>query len=203
MLVKFFVAAMCIFSIGCQAVSELSPYQLVEMVAKKTLQRIETDSQQIEVNPAHLKLVVREELMPFVDHRLASKIVLDKVRPQEELRELFYQAFERYLVATYATVFSKYDGQKLQLGIPKNAEGKKVVAVKGKLSSLNERDIAIEFKLKFNNITAQWVVYDMVVEGISMLNSKKAELLPILRQPDGVRTAINILNKKSGSTEQI
>jgi len=203
MLVKFICTAMCIISLGCQATTELNPYQLVDMVAKKTLQRIETDRQQITANPAHLQKVVREELMPYVDHQLASKIVLDKVRPAAELREQFYKAFERYLVATYATIFSKYDGQELSLGSPKSIDGKKVVTVKGKISGLGARDIGIDFKLKLNKQTGQWAVYDMVVEGISMLNSKKAELLPILRQPEGVRTAINILNKKAGSTERI
>ncbi|MFT5164445.1 MAG: phospholipid transport system substrate-binding protein, partial [Alteromonadaceae bacterium] len=42
-----------------------------------------------------------------------------------------------------------------------------------------------------------WAVYDMVVEGVSLLNSKKAELRSILRQDNGIDTATRLLNEKS------
>lgn len=46
----------------------------------QTLQRIKTDKQKIETNSSYLQTIVREELMPFVDHRLASKIVLENAK---------------------------------------------------------------------------------------------------------------------------
>lgn len=200
MLARFLCLLMCFLSISCQAVAELNPYQLVETVARKTLHRIETNTVQLKADPQYLNVIVKEELMPYVNYRLASKIVLDKVQPEAEEREQFYQAFERHLITTYAAIFSKYDGQKLSLKEPKEFKDKKVVTVNGLLTGKDGKEIDIDFKLRFNKQQQQWAVFDIVVEGISMLNSKKAELMPMLRQPDGVKMAINMLNKKAGST---
>jgi phospholipid transport system substrate-binding protein len=58
----------------------------------------------------------------------------------------------------------------------KPVNGKKIVAVKTQIINVNNPTINVVFKMRLNKKTGQWKAFDMVVEGISLLSSKEAEL---------------------------
>ncbi len=200
MLVKLSAFILCLLTFTAQAAAPSNPYQLVKYVADKTLTRIDADAAKIKAHPDHLKQLVAEEMMPYIDHKLAAKFILDKTEADDASKDMFNAAFERYLITTYATLFSQYEGQKLTVEHQQSVEGKKVVGVATKLQRPNQPPATIEFKLRYNKQQSQWAVFDMVVEGVSLLNSKKAELKPLLRQPDGLANVIKQLNEKANST---
>ena len=173
------------------------PYKLIQRVAETTFKRIATDKDIISNNPNHLKTVVDEELMPYINYKFAGRVVLGKIKASKEEKKAFYQAFKGYLITTYATVFTKYTDQKVVFEAPRSIEGKKVVTVKTRITDSARPDIHIDFKVRLNKKTGTWKAYDMVAEGISLLNSKKAELKGMLRQKDGVAKVTAILNEKA------
>lgn len=184
-------------SFASQAQSQENPYKLIQRVAEITFKRIATDNGIITANPNHLKTVVDEELMPYIDYKLAAKMVLGKTDASKEQKDAFYDAFRGYLITTYATVFTKYTNQKVVFEAEKNIQGKKVVTVKTRIIDENRPDIHIDFKVRLNKKTGEWKAFDMVAEGISLLNSKKAELKGLLRQKDGVANVTRLLNEKA------
>lgn len=173
------------------------PYKLIQRVAESTFKRISTDKAVIKQDPNHLKIVVSEELMPYINYKFAARVVLGKVKASKAEKRAFYEAFQGYLVTTYATVFTKYTDQKVVFEAPRSIEGKKVVTVKTRITDSARPDIHIDFKVRLNKKTGKWKAYDMVAEGISLLNSKKAELKAMLRQKDGVAKVTAILNEKA------
>lgn len=187
--------------LGCfsvqAATAQEDPYKLIQRVADATFKRIITDQQMIQDDPNHLKTVVREELMPYINYKLSAKMVLGKTKGSKEEKKAFYEAFNKYLITTYATVFTKYNDQKVVFEAPRNIEGKKVVTVKTRIIDGSRPDIHIDFKVRLNKKTGQWRAYDMVAEGISLLNTKKAELKGLLRQKGGVANVTRLLNEKA------
>lgn len=173
------------------------PYKLIQRVAESTFKRIADDKAVIEKDPNHLKTVVSEELMPYINYKFAARVVLGKVKASKAEKKAFYEAFQGYLVTTYATVFTKYTDQKVVFEAPRSIEGKKVVTVKTRITDSARPDIHIDFKVRLNKKTGKWKAYDMVAEGISLLNSKKAELKAMLRQKGGVAKVTTILNEKA------
>ncbi len=173
------------------------PYKLIQRVAESTFKRIATDQSTIQTNPNHLKTVVSEELMPYINYRLAAKMVLGKTKATKTEKKAFYKAFKGYLITTYATVFTKYTNQKVVFEPARSIKGKKVVTVKTRIKDEARPDIHIDFKVRLNKKTGVWKAYDMVAEGISLLNSKKAELKSLLRQQGGVADVTRLLNEKA------
>jgi phospholipid transport system substrate-binding protein len=57
-------------------------------------------------------------------------------------------------------------------------------------------DIDVAFKVRLNKKTKQWQAFDMVAEGVSLLDSKKAELGSIIRQK-GLPYVTELLKNKS------
>lgn len=173
------------------------PYLLIQQVADKTFKRISSDKAIIAQNPDHLKVIVTDELMPYIDHRYASRRILYKIKSTKADRKAFYKAFEQYLVTTYATVFSKYNDQAVTFAPALPFADKKIVEVKTKVHNDNSDDLDINFKVRKNKKTGIWKAYDLKAQGVSLLDSKRAELIGLLRQSGGVAKVTKLLEEKA------
>jgi phospholipid transport system substrate-binding protein len=179
------------------AVDKTNPYTLMQQVADTTFKRISNDQAIIANNTNHLKTIVTEELMPFIDHRYAARVILYKTKTNKKQRKAFYKAFEQYLITTYATVFSKYTNQQVKFAPQSPFADKKKVIVKTRLITDGAPDISIDFKVRKNSKTGIWKAYDIRALGVSLLNSKKAEMKPLLRQHNGIEHVTQILIEKA------
>ncbi|WP_105188002.1 MlaC/ttg2D family ABC transporter substrate-binding protein [Pseudoalteromonas sp. T1lg48] len=184
------------------------PYKMVRQVADQTFKRIERDQSKITADKEYLKVIVEEELLPYIDYKYASYRVLasyiQKARniedPQEKKQAIdnikrFMEVFKDYLVTTYAGVFTQYTNQTVLFDSAKDLGDNSVVVVKTTIKDPGKPDIDIGFKVRKDN-SNQWRAYDMIAEGISLLDAKQSELHGILRQ-EGIEHVIDLLEKKS------
>ena len=74
-------------------------------------------------------------------------------------------------------------------------KGKDVVIVKTKIVEAGKPDIRIDFKVREGR-NGDWGAYDMIAEGISLLDAKQSELQGILRQ-HGLDYVSDLLEQKS------
>ena len=192
-----FIGFLIFSSTPILAVDKTNPYVLMQQVADTTFKRINDDQVIIADNANHLKTIVTDELMPYIDHRYAARVILYKTKTTKKQRSAFYQAFEQYLITTYATVFAKYTDQQVKFAPQGSFADKKMVMVKTKLITQGAPDINIDFKVRKNNKTGIWKAFDIKALGVSLLNTKKAELAPLLRQNNGVEQVIQLLVKKA------
>lgn len=166
------------------AVNSHDPYLLVKEAAGKTFTRLEQDAPQVKQNPNHLRTIVREELMPYVDNKFAAYKVIGKelrstTPPQ---RERFVKAFTDYIVATYADALGKYDKQTIRVESGQPLDAKKEISVKVTVLDPDKPEINVIFQLRKNSKTGEWKVFDMIAEGVSLLSSKQSELGGSIRQ---------------------
>jgi phospholipid transport system substrate-binding protein len=184
------------------------PYKMVEQVADNTFKRVDKDQGIISTDKEHLRVIVEQELMPYVDYKYAAYRVLgsyiQKVRTMTDAAEkkqavenikTFIDVFQRYLVATYAGVFTQYKNQKVEFGEARDFEGDDVAVVKTRIVEPGKPDIKIDFKVRKGKDN-EWRAYDMMAEGISLLDAKQTELHGVLRQ-QGIEHVIDLLDKKS------
>jgi len=155
-----------------------SPYVVLERVGNNLFSRIATNQQEIKKFPPLMRTIVDEELMPVIDYRYAAYRILGKNlrKVSKEQREHFVAAIQAYLSRTYATALLKYKNQQVIFEQDKPVLDKRIVAVKTQIIEVNKPTIDLTFKLRKNKKTGQWKVFDMVIEGISLLSTKQAEL---------------------------
>ncbi len=103
------------------------PYKMVRKVSDHTFARISKDQPLIAKDKEHLRVIVEEELMPYIDYKYAALRVLgnhvskvraieDKEEKAKAIKELqrFIDVFQKYLIATYAGVFTQYTNQSVE-----------------------------------------------------------------------------------------
>lgn len=184
------------------------PNKMVRQVADNTFERITKDQSLIIKNNEHLRVIVEEELMPYIDYKYAALRVLgsevskvraitDEAEKSRAIKDIqrFIVVFRGYLVATYAGVFTQYTSQQVEFGAPQSFKGKDVVVVKTKIIEAGKPDIKIDFKVREDR-SGEWRAYDMIAEGISLLDAKQSELQGMLRQ-QGIDHVSNLLEQKS------
>ena len=179
-------------------VDKKDPYLMIQTVAGKTFKRFADEQQAIQANPNLLKDIVREELMPYINYKYSAFKVIGKYLKQttEQERKDFVPAFREYLVTSYAQVFTLYDNQPVEFAPAKAFSDKKIVAVNTRVIMQGRDDIDVSFKVRKNRKTKEWKAFDMVAEGVSLLDSKQAELGGVIRQK-GLPYVTELLKKKS------
>jgi phospholipid transport system substrate-binding protein len=193
------LALMVSISATAKAVDSKNPYAMIETVAKVTFKRFSDEQPEISKNPEILKDIVREELMPYINYRYAAlKVIGFKNFEQttSQSRADFVDVFREYLVTSYAQVFTLYKQQEVEFEPERDFDDAKVVAVRTSVLDPGRPPIDISFRVRRNTTTNEWKAYDMVAEGVSLLDSKEAELSGLIRQK-GLPYVTEMLKEKS------
>ena len=191
-------------NVQAQEINDQNPYQLVKGVATKTFDRIKANQEQIKQDPEMLRTIMEEELVPHIDYKFAAFMVLGKhfkSVPKEKMGE-YISVFRQYLITTYAVAMGYYDNQKVIFEPESNFEDQKSVTVRAVVQDPERPEIKIAFKVRKDSKTNEWKAYDMVAEGISMLNSKRSEFESILRQ-EGIDSVIALMRDKIGKPVEL
>ncbi|MGL4475717.1 MAG: MlaC/ttg2D family ABC transporter substrate-binding protein [Shewanella sp.] len=180
-------------------VDNQNPYLLIEAVANQTFDRFKQEQAKIAADPEYLKVIVTDELMPYVDAKYAAYKVLGKYLQQTtpEQRDAFADAFKQYLIATYAQAFTEYTNQEIAFSPVKDFSKEKIVSVDVVILAPGRPNITVAFKMRRlkNN---DWKAIDMVAEGVSLLASKESEVAGIISREgiDAVITQLGTLAAK-------
>ena len=148
-------------------VDSASPYELVKSAASTLLQDLDKHREQYRHDPAKLRMLVDQVLLPHFDTELAARAVLgrnwNKATPEQ--RQHFIQAFYNSLLNNYGTALLDFTANSMQV-LPFRGEPRSAYAVVDtRVRRSNGSLVAVNYQL--HNDGQQWKVWDVVVEGIS------------------------------------
>ncbi|OUR90169.1 hypothetical protein A9Q81_19420 [Gammaproteobacteria bacterium 42_54_T18] len=160
-----------------QAADEVAPGTLVENLFNEMNEKLQADKEIIEADRGHLLALGNDVLGPYVAFDKMAKKVLGKhwKKITKDQQARYTKAFkERVSLA----MVSQYDPSKSYAlkvtGERRNKKGN-LVLVKSSVKELSgASSYLIDYKLYQNKKTQQWQVYDVIVEGISVLQSFKS-----------------------------
>ena len=175
------------------------PNKLIEVVADKTFSRIKADQPLIQQDLEHLRVIVVEELLPYVDSRYAAGTVVGRavdIRQNPEAFNAFVKAFEQYMIGSYAGALTYYKEQKVIIEPSQPVGNQTIFTIRTRVVDPGKPDIVIDFKLRRPRNADTWLVIDVIAEGISLLDSKRAELSNLIRQ-QGLERVTALLQEKA------
>lgn len=182
-----------------ETVDKQDPYLMIQEVADITFKRFSDEQDAIQKNPNLLKNIVKEELMPYIDYRYAAYKVLGSnlKKTTKAERSAFVPVFRDYLITSYAQVFTLYKKQRVEFEPAKKVDPKsKILQVKTSILEPGRDPISIAFKVRKNKKTKEWKAFDMIAEGVSLLDSKQSELSGVIRQ-NGLEHVTTMLKEKA------
>ncbi|WP_022939965.1 MlaC/ttg2D family ABC transporter substrate-binding protein [Psychromonas hadalis] len=174
------------------------PNQVIHSVSINTFTRINAERDRLAVEPGFIKVIIEQELIPYFDYKYAAYKVMGPhlKKTSKEQRTRFVDAFRSYLVNAYGHILFKYDNQEVEIIDNNHFKDKKIISIAVRIHDSNGQVTKIVFKLRKNKKTGQWKVFDVIAEGISMLNTKQSELGELIRKK-GVDHVIGLLEQKN------
>ena len=156
--------------------------QEISLLVSKYKDRFETDE-------AFLRDKMNSSVMPKLDIKLMSKIILGKkiwTEMSESQKDDFVEAFKYRMTSTYMKSITAFDGEKVVFLPYEPGKRENIAYVKSKYL-IPGGDIAVDYRLIKKS--EEWKVYDIIFDGISLMKNYRADFREHVSQ-NGIESLI-------------
>ncbi len=166
------------------AIAENDPSVYLENIAKKLISAVEAQKETLKTDVTVAEKIVREHLLPVIDIEDFSKKTLGSTiwkSMSNEQHNIFIDGYINQIINKYAKGLSLYDGQDF---IFEKSEIKKKsgnARVKSKMKQSGSEPLSIDYFLTKNS-DEQWLIYNIVVEGVDMRDSYSTQFRPRINE---------------------
>lgn len=128
-----------------------------------------------------------------------SKFVLGRYwRTANEAQRAEFQAlFQDFIVGSYSARFSEYRGEAFKV-VGSNTESGGTVLVRSKIDMPTSEDIRVDWRLRGRG--GDFVIVDIIVEGVSMAVTQRSEFASVIQSRGGVDGLIEALRTKNAQS---
>ncbi len=194
--------SMALLGFASFALAEMAPDVLVKTTAEDVLQIVRNDKDIQAGDQKKIFALAEEKILPNFNFERVSRLVLGKywTRANKEQKEAFQREFRSLLLRTYAMALSKYRNQTIEYKPLRSQPGDTKVTVKTLIIQPDGPPIGIDYSLE--KFPEGWKVYDIVIEGVSLVTNYRGQFSDEIRQSslDGLIQKLTDKNKKASST---
>jgi phospholipid transport system substrate-binding protein len=148
-----------------------APQELIEKTSRQLLEALDADREQARKDPARVRKLVDEILLPYFDTDYSARLVLGKhwrnATPEE--RQRFVDAFYQSLLRNYGSALAEFTADRMTV-LPFRgdlASGQATVRTEVKRS--NGTRVPVNYTLRAT--PAGWKAWDVTIEGISYVRN--------------------------------
>lgn len=192
---RFFIA-LSLFGFSAAAFAVEGPDELVKRTAEDVLATVKSDKDIQAGNQAKIFALTEEKILPNFNFEKVSRLVLgiNWTRATPEQKSAFQAEFRTLLIRTYASALAKYKNQTIEYKPFRLVSEKNVASVKTQIIQPGGQPIAVDYTLEKQADT--WKVYDIVIEGVSLVTNYRGQFAQEIRQ-NGLDSLIKKLADKN------
>ena len=147
-----------------------APQAAIHELITKTLTLLDSNPDGMHNDPRGMMARIAEVADPYVDFSRVSEEVLGVGwrRADKQQRARFVKAFRQLLLDDYAAVFKQYTGQTIKItGARWTDDEHHRATVSSLIEKSAEESIKVDYRVY--EVDGQWKIYDVVVDGVSLL----------------------------------
>jgi phospholipid transport system substrate-binding protein len=161
-----------------------APDVLLQRITQEMISALRSHDQELRENPAHIYSIIDKILVPHIDWIAMSRWVIGKSawdQASEAQRTRFSNEFKDLLIRTYASTLRAYNNQTIEyLPIRGGVEGKTRIQVASLIRESGREPIRVTYRL--TNEGDKWQVYDISIEGVSLLKGFQSQFAQEIQQ---------------------
>lgn len=156
--------------------SDLPPSDKVKTVFSDVESSLKSLKQSNTFNKAEIKKVLTQHLLPEVNTRYFAFKILGKhlSNLSDESKKEYITELSQQLINSYSQLLSKYDNEAIKIGQSSLSKSGKLATVNIEIIGQSKTNKAV-IKLLLSD-SSHWQFFDIVIEGISLLQSKQNEI---------------------------
>ncbi|MDH3871273.1 MAG: ABC transporter substrate-binding protein [Gammaproteobacteria bacterium] len=194
---SFLLLAFCLLLPVSGATSDLSPEELVRDTSSRMLIALKEEKAVIEEDKSRIYALVSDIVLPYFDFRRMAMWALGRYwrNADADQRERFVSEFREMLVRTYGIALADYSDETI-VYLPLHAEqGDRDVTVRTEIEQAGGPAIQITYSMYLT--TNGWKVYDVSINGVSLVTNYRTTFASIIRK-DGMDSLIRQLANRNG-----
>lgn len=158
------------------AMAEDSPNAVIESSVSLLAEKLDGRKEELAENRQELYTIIDGILMPRFDRRFAAQVVLAKHwrTASEEQQTRFIEAFYRALLRQYSDGILEFDPDMITVLPFRGDATKKRTRVRSTVALDDGSKVAVDYELVKRQ--AGWLVFNVVIEGVSYVRNFRAEL---------------------------
>ena len=160
---------------------QLGPEELVKQITADVLETVKSDKQLQAGDRRKALAMAEQKILPHMDFREAALLAMGKswntASPAQQAQII--NEFRSMLVRIYSNAIQVYRGQTMKVLPVRLAPGATEVTVRNQYLSQGRPPVPVEYAMK--KTPEGWKVYDISVEGVSLVLTYRAEFESITR----------------------
>lgn len=159
------------------------PDRLLDRVTTDMLSALKRHDAELKRRPDRIIQIIDKILVPHIDSISMAKWVAGReawLSATEDQQIQFANEFRDLLVRTYATTLLTYDNQQVEYFPVRGGYNKKRVLVNSVIREPGKDPVKVDFRLL--NRLNEWKVYDISIEGVSLLKGFQSQFSAEIRQ---------------------
>lgn len=166
------------------AANTQDPMTMLQSVSDQMIAALKKERPNLKKNPNLVYQLTNKILVPHADVAGMSRSVLGReawqsATPAEQ--KAFTQAFKDVVIRTYSGALSAYTDQTIKFyPLRGGYTGKRTIEINSQIIRQDGPPVPVNYRLAFLN--GEWKVYDLNVEGVSLLQSFRSQLSSELSQ---------------------
>ncbi|KTD68829.1 MULTISPECIES: MlaC/ttg2D family ABC transporter substrate-binding protein [Legionella] len=173
-----------------------SPIPMLEQTANNIIATLKENKSSLKNNPNIIYKAVETNLLPIVDVAGMSRSVLGRQawsKATNTQRAQFSKAFTRLVIRTYSSPLAQYSDESVQFLPLRGSLDSRFLRVNSIIIRAEGQNIPLSYSLVAKN--GQWKIYDISVEGVSLLQSFRSQFAAAL-QNSSIDEVIKLMEKK-------
>jgi phospholipid transport system substrate-binding protein len=189
------IALWAIFVLAAAA-QELGPEDLVKKVTQEVFDAIKSDKQLAAGDKQRAIKLAEEKVLPHVDFEEATRLAVGRgwTQATPEQRKKLVTEFRNMLVRTYSNAITAYQGQTMKVMPVRMKPGDTEVTVHNQFIRPGGKPVLLDYSMRKTD--AGWKIYDIVVEGVSLVLTYRSEFDAVVKQ-EGIDGLIKRLSQKN------
>ena len=161
------------------AADERDPRTIIEETTTHILQTLQEQREEFEANPEKLRTLVREDLLPLIDHDYTARLILGRAGrgASEAQLSAFSDAMSDVLINRYADGLLEFrSDEQLEVLPLKGDNSDKLTRVRTRIRLENGSYAPVDYS--FRKTEQGWKTFDVTVEGISYVITFRNQIGP-------------------------
>jgi len=191
--VSGFILALAFSVLAC---AQEKPEDLVRKVTEDVLAAIKSDKALQAGDREKALALAEQKVLPHVDFAEATKLAVGRAwsNATPEQQKKLVDSFRAMLVRIYANAIDVYRGQTMRVQAVNTPAGATEVTVRNSYIRPGQPPVAVDYAMR--KTAEGWKIYDITVEGMSLVLTYRAEFEQVTRQ-SGVEGLLKRLAEKN------
>jgi phospholipid transport system substrate-binding protein len=193
---RHLLLALWLFIAADARAQALAPDELVRKVTADVLEAIKSDQQLQSGDRKKVLALAEQKILPLVDFQEATQLAVGRpwAGATPEQKQRLIAEFRGMLVRVYSSAIGVYKGQTMKVLPVHMAPGATEATVRNQYLGESGQPVAVSYAMK--QTPTGWKIYDINVEGISLVLTYRSEFEQITRA-SGIDGLIKRLQEKN------